>query len=159
MGYTHYFPDLTATADVIADAKLIIDASGVTICGPGGQGLPIMNEAEGIRLNGFEAAGEDYETFHLRGTEDPKYPGMSEFCKTEYRPYDVVVTAILIAAAVRALNSASGSVKSDGRWDNWAAGVTLFEKAVRSLTDEEKLALELEIERMRPEPSHDGAES
>lgn len=158
MGYTHYFPDLTATAEVIADAKLIIAASGVTICGPSGQGLPIMNEVQGIRLNGFEAAGEDYETFHLRGTEDPKYPGMSVFCKTEHRPYDVVVTAILISAAVRALQSTAGAVKSDGRWDNWAAGVELFEKAVRPLTGEEKLALELDVERMRPEPSRDRAE-
>lgn len=44
MGYTHYFPDLTATAEVIADARKIIDASGVTICGPKGQGLPILDE-------------------------------------------------------------------------------------------------------------------
>lgn len=72
MGYTHYFPDLTATAEVIADAPLIIGASAVTICGPSGRGLPIMNEVEGIRLNGFETAVEAYETFHLRGTKDPK---------------------------------------------------------------------------------------
>lgn len=51
MGYTHYFPDLRATIDVIADARKIIDASSVTICGPDGQGLPLLNEAEGIRLN------------------------------------------------------------------------------------------------------------
>lgn len=57
MGYTHYFPGLTATAGVLADASLIIDASPVTICGPDGQELPILNEAEVIRLNGFEAAG------------------------------------------------------------------------------------------------------
>ncbi|MGY3317423.1 hypothetical protein [Arthrobacter sp. TE12232] len=62
-----------------------------------------MNETDGVRLNGFEAAGEAYETFHLRGTKDPKYPGMSEFCKTGNRPYEEAVTAILIAAAVRVL--------------------------------------------------------
>lgn len=33
MGYTHYFPDLTATAEAIADAQLIIEASEVTLCG------------------------------------------------------------------------------------------------------------------------------
>jgi hypothetical protein len=150
VGYTHYFPGLQATAEVIADARLIIDASGVIICGPRGQGLPIMDETEGIRLNGFEAAGEAYETFHLRGTQDPKYPGMSEFCKTENRPYDEVVTAILIAAAVRAMDTAAGAFTSDGDWDNWAAGVELYERAVRPLTGEEKLALELDVERMRP---------
>lgn len=40
MGYTHYFPGLTATTEVIADAKLIIDASSVTICGPATRGTP-----------------------------------------------------------------------------------------------------------------------
>jgi hypothetical protein len=52
MGYT-YLPGLRATADVIADAKKIIDASPLTICGPKGQGLPILNETEGIRLHGL----------------------------------------------------------------------------------------------------------
>lgn len=146
MGYTHYFPGLKATAEVIADAKLIIDASGVTICGPAGNALPIMNETEGILLNGFEAADEDYETFHLRGTEEPEHLGLSEFCKTARRPYDVVVTAILISAAVHA----DRQVRSDGQWSNWAAGVELFEKAVRPLAEDEKIALELDVSRMRP---------
>lgn len=149
MGYTHYFAGLRATPEVIEDARRIIAASSVTICGPKGQGLPILNEAEGIRLNGFEAAGEAYETFHLRGTEDPKHPGTAWFCKTENRPYDEVVTAILIAAAVRTMAGDSG-VRSDGEWDDWSAGVDLFEAAVRLLTSDEKLALELDVEGMRP---------
>jgi hypothetical protein len=150
MGYTHYFPGLKAKPEVIEDARKIIAASSVTICGPDGQGLPILNEAEGIRLNGFEAAGEAYETFHMGGTDKPAYPDMWTFCKTENRPYDEVVTAILIATAVRALGTAGDSVRSDGCWDNWAAGVALFEKAVRPLTEDEKIALELDVEAMRP---------
>ncbi|MCY1235221.1 hypothetical protein D9M72_478290 [compost metagenome] len=78
---------------------------------------------------------------------------MWTFCTTENRPYDIVVTAILIAAAVRSLDSTTGTVQSDGRWDNWAAGVDLFEKAVRPLTDDEKIALELDVEAMRPAPA------
>lgn len=152
MGYTHYFPDLRATADVITDARKIIDSSTVTICGPKGQGLPILNAVEGIRLNGFEAAGEAHETVHLRGTDAPPYPDMWTFCTTAGKPYDVVVTAILIAAAVRSLDTTTGAVRSDGRWDNWAAGVELFEKAVRPLTEDEKIALELDVEAMRPSP-------
>ncbi len=155
MGYTHYFPGLRATVDVLADAGKIISASAVTICGPNGQGLPVMNETTGIRLNGFEAAGESYETFHLRGTDPSRYPDMNDFCKTENKPYDQVVTAILIAAAVRTFDSRTGVVKSDGRWDNWAAGVHLYERAVRLLTDQEKLALELDLEDMRPDPFQD----
>lgn len=148
MGYTHYFRGLTATPAVIADARKIIDASPVTICGPSGQGLPTLDEAEGIWLNGFEAAGEDYETFHLRGTDEPEYPDVSAFCKTAHQPYDTVVTAILIAAAVRSINDAQGLFRSDGAWDNWAAGMDLFEQAVRPLTGDEKIALELDVENM-----------
>ena len=153
MGYTHYFPGLAATADVIADAKKIIEASTVTICGPAGQGPPILNEKDGIRLNGFKAAGEAYETFHLRGTKAPPYPDMCTFCKTENRPYDVVVIAILIAAAVRSLDTTTGTIRSDGRWDNWASGADLFEEAVRPLTVDEKIALELDVEAIRPTPT------
>jgi hypothetical protein len=147
MGYTHYFEGLTATAEVIADAKKIIDATTVTICGPGGQGLPWLDEKEGIWLNGFEAADEDYETFFLRGTDEPEHPELGAFCKTEHRPYDTVVTAILISAAIHA----GGAVRSDGQWGNWSAGVALFERAVRPLTGDELIALELDVERIRPE--------
>jgi hypothetical protein len=146
MGYTHYFDGLTATAEVIADARKIIDASPVTICGPGGQGLPRMDEKEGIWLNGFEAADEDYETFFLRGSDEPEHPELGAFCKTEHRPYDVVVTAILISAAIHA----GRTVQSDGRWSKWTAGVELFERAVRPFTEDEKIALELDVEGMRP---------
>ena len=146
MGYTHYFEGLTATAEVIADARNIIDASPVTVCGPGGQGLPQLDAADGIWLNGFEAADEDYETFFLRGTDEPEHPELGAFCKTGRRPYDVVVTAILISAALHV----GSTVRSDGRWDNWGAGVDLFERAVRPLTEDEKIALELDVERMRP---------
>lgn len=76
---------------------------------------------------------------------------MGDFCTTDNRPYDEVVTAILIAAAVRALVCTTGVIKSDGRWSDWAAGMSLFERAVRPLTADEKLALELDVERMRPE--------
>ncbi|WP_104062292.1 hypothetical protein [Arthrobacter sp. 4R501] len=155
-GYKHYFPGVTATAEVIVDAGKIIAAAGVTACGPDGQGLPILNEFEGIRLNGFKEAGEAYESFHLRGRQGPGFPVAADFCTTDNRPYDEVVTAILIAAAVRALDSGEVVFSSDGRWNNWAAGVNMFEKAVRPLSDEEKLALELDVERMRPEGSRDG---
>lgn len=153
MSYTRYFPGLAATADVIADARKIIEASAVTICGPAGQGPPILNEEAGIRLNGFKAAGKAYEAFHLRGTKLPPYPDMCTFGTTENRPYDVVVTAILIAAAVRSLDSTTGTTRSDGRRDNGAAGVDLFEGAVRQLTVDEKIALELDVEAMRPAPT------
>ncbi|MBG0738969.1 hypothetical protein IV500_05970 [Paeniglutamicibacter antarcticus] len=71
---------------------------------------------------------------------------------TEQKPYDEVVTAIPIPAAVRLLAS-EGRVRSDGRWDNWAVCGALFGKTVRPLTEDEKIALELDIKAIRPEPA------
>lgn len=119
----------------------------MTICGPKGQGLLILNDAEGIHLNGFDAAGEAHETFRLQGSIEPPYPDMWSFCTTVNKPYDVVVTAILIAAASRS----ERPLRSDGRWETWAAGVALFETAVRPLTEGEMIALELDVEAIRPE--------
>lgn len=154
MGYSHYFHGLRATAKLIQDARRLIAASAVTICGPNGYGLPVLSEKHGVRLNGDKAVGESHETFSLRGTDMPRYRAMTDFCTTERQPYDEVVTAILVAAAVQEPAFRTGVVKSDGRWDNWAAGVRLYERAIRRLTDEEKLALELDVERMRPYPFH-----
>ncbi|BCW78292.1 hypothetical protein NicSoilC5_03110 [Arthrobacter sp. NicSoilC5] len=101
MGYTHYYRGLTATPVVVADDRKIIDASGVTICGPRGEGLPILSETHGIRLNGFAAAGEAYATFTVLGLAGFARATPAWFCTTDRKPYDVVVTAILTAAAIR----------------------------------------------------------
>lgn len=146
MGYTHYYRGLTATPTVVADARKIIDASGVAICGPRGEGLPVLSETHGIRLNGFAAAGEAYATFSLPGTIGPSRPHRAWFCTTERKPYDVV-TAILTAAAVHS----PGFLHSDGHWHNWTPPSTLYETAVQPLTPDQRLALELDIEDMRPE--------
>ena len=62
-----------------------------------------MIMAEGIMLNGLGAAGGAYETFQLRGPKPPKYPGMT---------------------------SRTGVVMSHGLWDDWAASLQPFERAV-----------------------------
>ncbi|MGN7149272.1 hypothetical protein ACTHQ6_09800 [Arthrobacter sp. SAFR-179] len=147
MGYTHYFHGLTATSQVVADATKIIEASGVTICGPQGEGLPLLSETHGIKLNGFAAAGEAYETFSLPSANAAGRGNHAWFCKTENKPYDLVVTAILTAAALRH----PGILRSDGHWESWTAGLALYEAAVRPLSLDQKIALELDIEAMRPE--------
>jgi hypothetical protein len=53
----------------------------------------VLSVDDGIVLNG--AQGADYETFHL-DTDG----GDMGFCKTAHRPYDVVVTAILLRASM-----------------------------------------------------------
>jgi hypothetical protein len=146
MGYTHYFRGLTATPQVVADATKIIEASGVTVCGPRGEGLPVLSEARGIKLNGCAAAGEAFETFSLPSANAAGCGIHAGFCTTENKPYDLVVTAILTAAALYR----PGVLRSDGRWEDWAAGLALYEKAVHPLSPDQKLALELDIEAMRP---------
>jgi hypothetical protein len=147
MGYTHYFLGLTATPQVVADATKIIEASGVTVCGPRGEGLPVLSETHGIKLNGFAAADEAYETFSLPSANATGPGNHAGFCKTENKPYDLVVTAILTAAAL----CRPGLLRSDGHWEDWAAGLALYEKAVHPLSPDQKLALELDIEALRPE--------
>lgn len=147
MGYTHYFSGLTSTPEVLADATAIIDTAPVLICGPQGQGLPVLDETQGILLNGSAAAGESYETFCLPSGCGKNQPSARWFCTTANKPYDIVVTAILVAAALRC----PGSLRSDGGLENWTAGIALFEKAVGPLTEDGKISLELDIEGMRPE--------
>lgn len=149
MGYTHYSKDSTATPAVIADACAIIAAAGITVCGPDGTGSPELTLEDGIWLNGSEALGEDYETFHLPGTDGADDTGLDSFCKTERRPYDTVVAAILISAAVR-----NGQrFDTDGTWADWADAVELFGRAVRPLTEDELLMLEMTVSRLRHVPA------
>lgn len=146
MGYTHYFRGLTATPKVVTEARKIIEASGVTICGPRGEGLPVLSDTHGIKLNGSAAAREAYSTFSLPNATGPRHPNPAWFCTTENKPYDLVVTAILTAAALHN----PGILRSDGHWENWTAGIALYEKAVQPLTPDQKITLELDIEAMRP---------
>jgi len=129
MGYTHYFDNVKMNQKIADDAAAIVEASDVAIHGWDGTGKPVISATE-IRLNGSEELGEDYETFAI-GSE-----GAWAFCKTARSPYDEVVTAILVSVMV---NDSSAKINSDGTFDDWADGIALYEKAVRSLTDDELL--------------------
>lgn len=91
MGYSHYFRGLIAKPQVIAEAAKIIEASGVTACGPRGDRLPVRNETYGIKLNGSAAAGEAYETFSLPRANAAGRGNHAWFRTTENKHYDVVV--------------------------------------------------------------------
>lgn len=122
LGYTHHWTALGHIGverfpRIVEDVRKIIEVArnrGVEI----GDGMrdggepEITNEV--IRLNGI---GDDaHETFYL-GNEE----GFA-FCKTAYKPYDVVVTAILALAHHREVVS---NVSSDGRARDWTSGVAL----------------------------------
>lgn len=127
MGYTHYFEGVIPTAEIVADALAIVAASDVSIKGWDGTGEPTI-ELGNISLNGDESLDQDYESFVLDN-------GLWSFCKTSrVRPYDKVVTAILISSLVHNV----GSFSSDGDLKDWEPGIALFERAVRPLTEDEK---------------------
>jgi hypothetical protein len=126
MGYTHYWSNVELNNKIVKDTKAIIKASKTAVAGPQGNGKAIVT-SDLISLNGLDS--ESYETFHIPSGE----VGFS-YCKTNQLPYDEIVTAILISVG---LNS-EGEIQSDGRKKEWEAGLALFEKAIRPLTNDEK---------------------
>ncbi|OAL02070.1 hypothetical protein IQ06DRAFT_368552 [Phaeosphaeriaceae sp. SRC1lsM3a] len=121
MGYTHYWRvrDTTKWNEVwpafIEDAQRIIAATEIELIADGDNTNvqpPIVNAESGISLNG---EADPCESFIVRPDQSDR-----GFCKTARRPYDVVVTAILLRAAQ--LAGDAFSVGSDGFWDEWKAG-------------------------------------
>ena len=125
MGYTHYWNTEKCTKDArrlaLVDCAAIVMGSPVPLAGWDGSGEPKLDLDEAVVFNG--AGDEDqHETFAL-GLE----PSSFEFCKTQYKPYDIVVVACLCALADRAGPSA---VSSDGDVHEWEAGRALAEKVL-----------------------------
>ena len=154
MGYTHYWrrPRKNAGSaymfgQLALDAKKIItqaEQEGIRIRNGQGEGEPEFNEAY-FSINGDAShyvEGRDlaHETFHWEGI-----PSISEhrkdesetfdFCKTAYKPYDAVVTAILIRA--KFIYGSCVEISSDGDWEgnpnfpdgygSWETGRELYE--------------------------------
>lgn len=124
MGYTHYFTqrrELTEEewSQLCAVTRTIIAQSGVSIRNGWGEGEPEISP-DRIALNGDEDKDEAYETFSLTRQIDKDNlsyyegdgGGWFDFCKTQYRPYDVVVCAVLLA--VTEIAPGAYSVSSDG---------------------------------------------
>lgn len=116
MGYTHYFPGLKTNeifAEGVRDIVAAAEELGIKVCGADGYGEPIVT-GDLIALNGDAESGLDYESFVIDGED-----GFS-FCKTARRPYDAVVTAILICAIVGEFDGCEG-IATDGGWDDWVS--------------------------------------
>lgn len=117
MGYTHYWRGISIfTPEFISDVYRIIEESGIPVAGPMGTDAPEI-DIEGILLNGV-APEDDYETFSLDA-------GSIEFnfCKTARRPYDTVITTVLLR---QAHYSEAFRIDSDGTWDEWQPARTLY---------------------------------
>ena len=150
MGYTHYWrrprPDgehyhihsAYMFGNLAFDALKIIkqaEINGIRIRDAHGENEPEFNEAR-FGINGdasaFSNDGRDlaHESFIWEGTPTVSEwrkdePETFDFCKTAYKPYDAVVTAILIRA--KQIYGKYVSVSSDGEWGEWQAGRELYE--------------------------------
>ncbi|WP_436536031.1 hypothetical protein [Actinoplanes sp. HUAS TT8] len=133
MGYTHYWSVLVNDPgyqhmwpQLVADTARIIDAvrrAGIAIAGPHGWGLPVLDPGCAISFNGAAEPGLSADTFTLAApTIDEERPvWTANFCKTNLRPYDVAVAAVLLRA--RLLSPHALILSSDGTWNKqWKYG-------------------------------------
>ena len=126
MGYTHYWrhdADISeeAFAAIAADTRKIIAITAVRLGNSMDDGGEPDVSDDCIALNGV---GDDsYESFVF----DRAQGGGFSFCKTQHRPYDEVVTAILLSACVHAGDVLR--VSSDGGSAMWTDGANLLHEA------------------------------
>jgi hypothetical protein len=118
MGYTHYWTlengiEQSKWDEFLNGARQIIGTATEA-------GILLEDNSAGAAIY-FNGVGADsHETFVIT-SEDTGF----NFCKTAQKPYDTVVTAILIH-----LKQSLGSqvvVTSDGSWHDWDGGRLLYE--------------------------------
>ena len=97
----------------------------MSIKGCDGKSEPILTNCA-IEINGDDDKDEALEEFVLRNHAD------GSWCKTKQRPYDVVVTAILIRAIQllgrNYMDNCGEEIGSDGSWEDWHDGRELVKK-------------------------------
>ena len=119
MGYSHYWTlgENLAQSDwdkFFEGATKIIETAKEA-----GLNLDDDSTATSVFINGI--GDNAHETFTI-SIGDAGY----DFCKTSFKPYDAVVTAILIHAKYCFKDGIK--IKSDGNWVDWEGGTLLFEE-------------------------------
>ena len=126
MGYTHYWrPQRSFTEDEWASIKhgfnLMIQKSTVLLAGPDGEKeTPIQSDDKILAFNGVD--DDSHETFWI----DRKKVSNFEFCKTASKPYDEIVTAMLIYIDHVAFGAFDISSDGDMGGPDWERGRELF---------------------------------
>jgi hypothetical protein len=141
MGYTHswHAPRNYTAKDwalIVADVTSILNevqhVAGIPLAnGMGDRGTsPEIND----KWIGFNGVGADaHESVHIRRTRlKDEWGGRtgSDFCKTDRKPYDLAVTAVLAYLGSVEHGGKVWSVGTDGSGRDWLAGVALARKAV-----------------------------
>lgn len=149
MGYTHYWDrkaDLSSGwADFLKDVKTFIanlpyhiqtetGYQQLILAGPHGTGKPVFTSVK-IAFNG--KGDQAFETFDfprkLPLSERSPSRDMPEgyffsFCKTEYRPYDIVVTGVLLLARKHFRDRVKIASDGDINGSDWEPARTLLQK-------------------------------
>lgn len=120
MGYTHYYTGLRNLTeeerDNLSESIVhIVEATKVPLAGWDGANKLAFDDEGRVHFNGVGADG--HETFSF-----PTGDGFN-FCKTASKPYDEVVTAILIAADT--ICPGAFDISSDGNIEDWVNGLAL----------------------------------
>jgi hypothetical protein len=130
MGYTHYFPHAKTTkkkwAKILTDCKTLLEKlpKNIIIRGWDGGGEPVFND-EKISYNGNADNDLDHETFELLrdGAQPEDYEADKKvgfrFCKTAYKPYDLLVCACLLVYKHHSPDTLE--LGSDGDPEDWKA--------------------------------------
>jgi hypothetical protein len=145
LGYTHYFYtkpviDQRKFNQLVQDVRKIYAYPGVKdfiVADPEtGTGDPIASEEGIIEFNGIKE--DSHETFQLlrRSAYAPNADEefAFQFCKTALKPYDVVVTCVLIRAKKVLGNEIL--VRSDGDWGDWIEGRRLYKEVFNEEPDD-----------------------
>lgn len=136
MGYSHYWTVPRADRDYVAawptildDTRRIIDAvraHGVVIAGYDGWRRPTLHaDGHGIAFNGDASTDLDADAFTVAPPLPlaPAHVRPLNVCKTNRKPYDVAVAAVLLRCTL--LLPDVFLIRSDGTWDGeWAHGAT-----------------------------------
>lgn len=94
-----------------------------------GKGTPMINESQ-IWFNGDEKIGMDHETFDIKWY--PEGGSVKDFCKTNRKPYDLLVCVSLLAFKHAFNDTNVFTFSSDGdNWD-WAEAKDLFTRITGS---------------------------
>ena len=139
MGYTHYnYRPRKNAGSAYMYGKLALDAKaicehaytiGIKLGDWSGENgtSPQFTEGE-FSLNGIDDMSHETFTWKALPTQvewRKDEPEIFDFCKTAQKPYDAVVTAILIRA--KEIYGSCVSISSDGDWSEWKDGRDLYE--------------------------------
>ena len=133
MGYTHYWKrkvkinhDKETWNAFIQDVKKVVKWSKVNLGDHEGENEPVINKNH-IALNGKGKNLHESFILYCKAPEQPDYRKdediIFEFCKTERKPYDIVVIAILLLYKYYFFFDVT--ITSDGDSNDWKPGADL----------------------------------